>query len=162
MAVKPLKDLMAEADRILGQTKIASPLNISDEVSSLADTLSFATAIEEKFTPQDSLTAEFDPEFEKVAKAVNKASALAEWEVLSNTDRFEEAAMAQGYTEEQIGEALSKIAAAKVKKNLDALVALSVKPMQGENKNSLETKKVKSTGSDKHSLPLTHSLKGGL
>lgn len=157
--VKPLRDLIAEADRILGQTKTAASV-VSDEVSSLADTLAFATAIEEQFALPGTNQAMHDPEFEKVAKAINKIAAKIEWEVLKKADQFEEAALANGYTEAQVEEALSKIAAAKIKSHLSTMVAMGQNPNVTMDANSLHTKKVKAVGEEKRSLPISRSFKG--
>lgn len=155
--VKPLKDLLAEADRILGQTKEASAA-VSDEVSSLADTLLFANTLEEQFV-QEEISAQTDEEFEKVAKAVNKIAAEIEWDVLTKADQFEEAALAQGYTQEQVAEAMSKIAASKIKQHLDSM-ASGAGSLHGKDDNSLETKKVKSLPSEKNTRSAVQALRG--
>ena len=154
--VKPLKDLIAEADKFLGQTKTAAPV-ISDEVSSLADTLAFATALEDQFVQPEQES--YDQDFEKVAKALNKAAAEIEWDVLSKAEQFEKTALARGYSETQVEEALSKIAAAKIKKNLPELVAMGYGPSHADQ-NSLENKKVKNVGEEKRTLPATQGLGG--
>lgn len=156
--VKPLKDLIAEADRFLGQTKTAAPA-ASDEVSLMADTLSFATQLEERIVGQVQ-TEPTNAEFEKVAKAINKLAARAELEVMAQTDQFRSAALNQGYTEEQVSEALSKIAAKKVKQNLSTLAALGSLPVGMVDENSLEKQPVKAAGEEKRRLPLTRSLGG--
>lgn len=126
--VKPLKDLIAEADKFLGQTKTAAPV-LSDEVSSLADTLAFATDIEEQFIQSEN--SGYSSEFEKTAKAINKIAAQVELEILTKTEQFEKAAKVKGYDEKQIGEALSKIAAAKVQKRLSELAEINVDSVFG-------------------------------
>jgi len=156
--VKPLKDLIAEADRILGQTKEAS-VSVTDEVSSLANTLSFATAIEDQFIQQKEASAEYNPEFEKAAKLINKVAAEIEWDILKKTEQFEKAASAKGYTGAQVEEALSKIAAAKIKKNLATLVSLGGVP-EAADTNSLVTKKVKNHAEEKRTSAFAKSFKG--
>jgi hypothetical protein len=131
--VKPLKDLLDEADRILGQTKTAGQ-SVTDEVSSLADTLAFASELEDQFvaveTPVETAP---DTDFEKVAKVINKVAATVELEVMAKTAQFREAAETQGYTEEQVTEALSKIAAKKIRKNLTEIAALGMIPLDEIN-----------------------------
>lgn len=156
--VKPLQALLEEADRILGQTKTAAPA-VADEVSSLADTLSFATQLEEQIVGG----AHAEPtniEFEKVAKVINKLAAQIELDVILKAEQFRTAAVAQGYTEEQVEEALSKVAAAKVKKNLSTLAAIGALPPGMVDENSLEKQPVKAAGGEKKRLPVTHGLGG--
>ena len=154
---KPLKDLIAEADRYLGQTKVAANAT-TDEVSSLADTLAFATQLEESL-----LSSTVNTEFEKVAKALNKISAAAEIEVILNTKQFSEAAIKSGYTEEQISEALDKVAAQKIHKNLGTLVAMGALAPSKEDLNSLHhLKKVVAVGEDKRVLPVVRALRGAV
>jgi hypothetical protein len=157
--LKPLKDLLEEADKFLGQTKVAAPA-VSDEVSSLANTLAFATAIDGQFSQPEETTADFNSDFEKVAVAINKIAAEIEWDVMSKAERFEEAALARGYTESQVNEVLSKVAAGKIHKHLATLAAIGQLPLPQDDQNSLETKKEKAVGEEKRTLPLTRSLKG--
>ena len=70
-------------------------------------------------------------EFEKTAKAINKIAAQVELEILTKTEQFEKAAKVKGYDEKQIGEALSKIAAAKVQKRLSELAEINVDSVFG-------------------------------
>lgn len=153
--MKPLKDLFVEADKYLGQTKIAA--HVSDEVSSLADTLAFATQLEAQF----EVPTATNEDLEKVAKTLNKIAASAEIEVMLQTEQFQTAARTYGYTEEQINEALDKVAAAKIHKNLGVLTAMGVLAPSKKDLNSLEhLKKVVSVGDGKRVLPLTRALRG--
>jgi len=155
---KPLKDLMAEADKFLGQTKTASA-PLSDEVSSLADTLSFASQIEQQFAGS-SVTVLANSEFEKVAKAINKVAARIELDVMFQSSQFEKAAMGQGYSREQVNEALSKIAAQKVHKHLSTLATIGGLAPGKEDLNSLKPVHEKAIGEEKRRMPATHSLGG--
>lgn len=157
--LKPLKDLIAEADRYLGQTKVAASA-VSDEVSSLADTLTFATQIEEQFAMDQTASSE---EFEKVAKALNKIAAAAEIEVMTQSAQFEKTALEHGYTSDQINEALTKVAAQKIHKNLANLTAIGMLSPSKEDLNSLTPKKkVKAIGEEKRVVPLTKALRGAM
>lgn len=156
--LKPLSELMDQASVFMGQTKTAAPA-YSDEVSSLADTLAFAKEIEQNFgEPAERPVA--DADFEKVAKEINIMAAQAELEVWGQAEQFREEALAKGYTNDQVSEALSKIAAQKIKKNLPELAALGFLTPGGENVNSLEKTHVKATPEEKKRLPVTHSLGG--
>lgn len=160
--MKPLKELLQQADSYLGTTKVASPVVVSDEVSSLANTLAFAERLEQQFTADtDYASVSADEELEKVAKQINKIAAQAEIEVLATSEAFREKALGEGYTEDQIDEALSKIAAQRIKKNLGALTAIGVLPVGFSDVNSLNSKQpVKAVGEEKRRLPLTHSARG--
>ena len=151
--VKPLKDLLQQADRFLGNTKVASA-GASDEVSSLANTLQFATEIEK------SLNLDGNNEADDAARAMNKIAAQAELEVLIQCDQFEKAALADGYTKEQVDEALQKIAAKKMHKNLGLLASVGGLAPGEKDLNSQHPVKVKEIGEEKRRLPAAHSLGG--
>lgn len=158
MAVKPLNDLLQQADKILGVTKVASASK-SDEVSSLADTLAFATGIESQYGLNGKDLGQ--QQFEKVAKAMNKIAAQEEIQTLMSIEAFTKTASDQGYTEEQIREALEKEAAKKVKKNLSTLIALSEMAPSGPDKNTLKKTFVHAVGNELERVPNTQGL-GGL
>jgi len=63
-------------------------------------------------------------DIEKIAEAVNVLDAAAEIESIKKLEAFREKAKSEGHAEEQIGEAIQKIAAANLKKSLPLLVAL--------------------------------------
>lgn len=157
MAVRPLNDLMKQADKILGNTKTASAVK-SDGVSSLADTLAFATGIENQYG-LNGMSAE-QRDFEKVAKAMNKVAAQAEIEALKSIEQFTKAASEQGYTPEQISEVLDKEAAKKIKKNLAVLVAMSDSAPAGVDKNTLNKIFVPELGGEKLRTPDTQGFGG--
>jgi len=156
--LKPLKDLIAEADKYLGVTKVAAP-SASDEVSSLADTLAFATQIEEQFQTPEVQTS---VEFEKVAKALNKIAASAELDAMVKSEQFENAALEHGYTNDQIKEALEKVAAKKLHKNLSNLTALGILSPGKNDLNARNSKKSEAVGEEKRVVPFTHAFRGAL
>ena len=145
--MKPLKELLQQADKFLGQTKTASAV-VSDEVSSLANSL------------QDASGVQAENEFEKTAKAMNKIAAQAELEVMVQCDQFEKAALADGYTKEQINEVLQKVAAKKLHKNLGLLAAVGGLAPGEADLNNMKTVKVKEIGEEKRRFPATQSLGG--
>ena len=153
---KPLKDLMLQADKYIGISKQASI--ISDEVSSLADTLKFASEIEQQFLPTSDHGR--NSEFEKVAKAIDKIAAQAELEVMIQSEQFEKAALSEGYTKEQVSEALSKVAAKKVHKHLGTLVSIGGLAPGIEDLNNLPKTKKEEVGEEKRRFAATHSLGG--
>ena len=154
---KPLKDLLAQADKFMDLHKQASAAP-SDEVSSLANTLQFASGLEEQFLPvtNDSV----DADFEKVARVINMVAAKAELEVMIQSEQFEKAALAEGYTSEQVVEALQKVAAKKVHKHLATLAAIGGLAPGKEDLNDLKTVKKPEVGEEKRRFAATQSLGG--
>jgi hypothetical protein len=133
MAVKPLKDLLKEADQFstsLSKSASAAPAG-SDDIASFAESLMGAESI----TPGDG-------GFEKVALAMNRAEALLQIETLQKIAAFEDHANKAGFSKEQVDEAVEKIAAKKLRDNLSVLMAVEGGVMPGPNKNSLVKKKV--------------------
>jgi len=153
---KPLRDLIMQADKYIGISKQASVM--SDEVSSLANTLQFASEIETGLGLSQNDNANL--EFEKVAKAINKIAAKAELEVMIQSEQFEKAAIAEGYTKEQVSEALSKVAAKKVHKHLGTLASLGGLAPGVEDLNNLPKAKKEEVGEEKRRFAATHSLGG--
>ena len=96
----PARDLFVE--------KMASALEETTESVQIEPTKS-----------QPSLT-----DIEKFAEAVNVLDAAAEIESIKKLEAFREKAVSEGHPEEQIGEAIHKIAAANLKKSMPLLVAL--------------------------------------
>lgn len=157
--VKPLKDLIAQADRYLGQTKTAAPARVSDEVSSLADTLAFAAQIEEGIAPRQEQPKFSEQDLQAIQ--MNKIAAKIELDAIARAAHFESAALSSGYTEEQVQEALSKVAAKKLHKHLGTLAAISGLQVGEKDKNSLQPdQRKKAVGGEKASVPLTRSLGG--
>jgi hypothetical protein len=153
---KPLKDLMLQADKFMGMPKQAAA--VSDEVSSLADTLKFASEIEQSFS--DTSASVDNAEFEKVAKAINKIAAQAELDVMIQSEQFEKAALAEGYTTEQVSEALNKLAAKKVHKHLGTILAIGGLAPDKADLNNIKPVKKEEIGEEKRRFAATHSLGG--
>jgi hypothetical protein len=160
MAIKPLDQLLKEADRFLvpdeGISKSASAAAYAnDGVVDLAEKLLSAGALE-------SVAADKQEEFEKVAEALNRAEARVEIDMLKKIAAFETKAQSQGYSQEQVNEAVNKIASQHLKKSLPILVGLEASGVsKGEGKNSLEKKKVpaESIGQTSRQVDLTRSLR---
>lgn len=133
MAVKPLKDLLKEADQFsTSLTKSASAAPVGpDEIATFADSLMGAESV----TPGDR-------GFEKVALAMNRAEALLQIETLQKIASFEDRATKAGFSKEQVDEAVEKIAAKKMRDNLATLIAVEGGIIPGRDKNSLVKKKV--------------------
>ncbi len=158
MAVRPLKDLLKEAeefDQSPGLNKKASSQAgaASDSVSSLAESLIGAESI--------SL---YDEGFEKTAKALNRAEALLQIQTLQKLAAFREKALKSGYTEEQVEEAMGKVAAQKIKRHLTVLMATDSIGDLGKDVNQLEKNKVpaKEVGQAPNVKDLTSVLGRGL
>lgn len=133
MAVRPLKDLLKEADQFstsLSKSASAAPAG-PDEIASFADSLMGAESV----TPGDG-------GFEKVAMAMNRAEALLQIETLQKIATFEDQASKAGFSKEQVDEAVEKIAAKKMRDNLGTLMAVEGGIIPGGDKNSLVKKKV--------------------
>lgn len=153
MAVKPLKELLKEADtfsRSLGLNKVASSQAAPDEISRLAEELLGANDL-----------AVHDDGLEKTAMALNRAEALLQIQTLRKLATFRERALKDGHTEEQVNEAVEKIAAKKLHENLAILTAVDgIAIPVGKDKNSLEKKKVpaREVGQAPLEVNLTRSL----
>lgn len=133
MAVKPLKDLLKEADQFsssLNKTASAAPAG-PDEIAAFAQSLMDVESVKQG-----------DGGFEKVALAMNRAEALLQIETLQKIAEFEAQANKAGFTKEQIDEAVEKIAAKKMRDNLATLIAVDGGIIPGRDKNSLVKKKV--------------------
>jgi hypothetical protein len=156
MAVKPLKDLLKEADsfcRGLGITKSASPqAAVTDGVSDLVSDLLGA----------ESVVAD-DGGFEKAAMSLNRAEALLQIQTLQKLATFKERALEDGHSEQQVNEAIDKIAAKKIRENLVTLTAIDGLSDPSKDKNTLIKKKVpaQEIGQAPRDLELTRSLGHG-
>lgn len=132
MTVKPLAELMAQADRFINGgsvTKVASPAAVSTDLGNFAEQLISAGAVE---TEYDS---------EKVAVALNKAAASVEIESLKKIEQFEDLAIKSGFTKEQVNEALEKVSAAHTHRTLKLLVS-DAATVGGLDVNTLKKKPV--------------------
>ena len=150
--VKPLRELLKEADefsRVIGLSKTASPAPEvkPDEVLKLAQGLIDADGVDQS-----------GESFEKMAMALNRAEALLQIQTLQKLAQFRTKALEAGYTEDQVKEAVDKIAAKKVHENLATFVAVEGASMPGEDKNSLKKKKVPAHEIGQVSKDLTKSL----
>jgi hypothetical protein len=151
MAVRPLKDLLKDADKFsstLNKSASAAPAG-PDELFSFAEALMDASSI-----------GGVDKGFEKMALAVNRAEAILQIETFQKIAQFEEHARKAGFSEAQISEAVEKIAAKKVRDNLSVLMAVDGGIIPGADKNSLVKKKVPAgeVGQAPNDKNLTQSL----
>jgi hypothetical protein len=123
--IRSLKDLLIEADKFMapseGVTKEASFRDgLSSEITSLVEScLSASEVISEGAVKTASSTVDY--EYEKLAMAVNRIHAYAQAAELAKSDQFAAQALSEGYSEYQVEEALSKIAAKSLKNILPIL-----------------------------------------
>jgi hypothetical protein len=131
--IRPLKDLLLEADKFLSNdsslSKTAGPVEgYSSEITSLVDSCLSASEViltgAVRAAPKESFS-----DYEKLAMAVNRVHAHAFAEELQKTAQFAERAESAGYVDYQIDEALSKVAAKKIKDMLPILVGLEATPL---------------------------------
>lgn len=155
---KPLPELLKQVDQILGIEKSAQAVQ-SDEVFALADVLASAEGLEKTAGSQETAVT---PEFEKIAIALNRVVAAKQIMEFSKLAAFSKRAREEGYSDEQIDEALQKIASSHLKKNLGFLGAISAAGMGSSDENSLEKRPVKasSLGEASRRLPLARSAGG--
>jgi hypothetical protein len=151
MGVRPLKDLLRDADKFstsLNKSASAEPAG-PDDIFSFAESLMGASSV-----------GGVDKGFEKMALAVNRAEAVLQIETFQKIAQFEEHARKAGFSEEQISEAVEKIAAKKVRDNLAVLMAVEGGIIPGADKNSLVKKKVPASevGQASQDKNLTQSL----
>lgn len=155
MTRKPLPELLKQIDSVLGIEKKASAV-VSDEVFALADVLSSAESI------QGSTNSPEFADFEKVAIALNRVVAANQIREMQKLSSFTKKAKAEGYSEEQVEEAIQKVASTHLKKNIGLLSAIGAAGLHTEDKNTLEKRPVKagSSGEASRRLPLTRSAGG--
>lgn len=135
MAIRSLQTLMDEADRLIASTrgdvvKVAAVAGL-DDVVGVAQALINAGAIESGNDSGVVKTASESSGFDKLALALNRSLAAVEIESMEKIAKFCGSAQNNGYTDQQITEAVQKIAAASVKKNLATLVALEASATVG-------------------------------
>lgn len=118
--VASLASLLKTADELIagGSEKIAAKQESS--IEKIAEALEAVSEPVEVRAPSQPETVDMD----KLAEAINVLDTAAEIEMFKRMETFEEKAKSEGYTEEQIGEAMSKVAAARLKKSLPVMVAL--------------------------------------
>lgn len=120
--IRPLSELLSRAEELIAhqpQTKLAS--GTSNEAEALSELLmSYSGGGIET-------TTESEVDLEKVAMAVNRLYLAAEIDTIHRIQEFEKRAATEGFAPEQIEEALSKVAAAKTRRNLAVLMGLGHK-----------------------------------
>lgn len=126
--VRPLSELLAEADSLIKTASPRLPIGEALELSSVL--LSATDSIE--------VIPDADTSLEKVAEALNRLHVASLLDEFQKVDNFEKKAAENGFSPEQIGEALSKVAAEKTLRNLPFLMGLA--PLPGDDKNKLPIK----------------------
>jgi len=132
--VKPLQELLDQADALCKGTALSKVASAQEsEVSALANLLVGAeTDVKVDYDPEAFKQTEID----KIAESLNRVQTASEIDVVLKLADFEKKAQAEGYTQEQINEAFSKIAAEKIAKNIPLLAAMGFVGFTGEDKNS--------------------------
>ena len=131
-----LKSLLDRADELIkgssavAATKEAQDVRPRDQVDDVAEVLVSATAPVAMPAGSEGWT-----EIEKTAMALNVLNAASEVDMIKRMEKFAAAARAEGYSDDQICEAMTKISAGKVAENLGTLVAMGVEGF-GKDKNS--------------------------
>lgn len=124
--LRPLKELLASADEMI-KVSSAGPRpseKLASEVDEMVSLLNSASGpIEARSV---AVIAAEEALIEKVAESMNRAHAAHELEIMHRFTQFEKKASESGFTSDQIEEAFSKIAAAKLKKNLPVLMGLGL------------------------------------
>lgn len=121
--VTPLATLLKDADEMIagGHSKTASaPLD--PFVEKLAAALEGAT----ESVQVDSAALMGTAELDKIAYAINVLDTAEEIETHKSLQSFEKKARSDGHSENDISEAMQKIAAVKLKKRMPLMVALSL------------------------------------
>ena len=143
MRVKSLQTLLDQADQFCKGPALSKTASAQEtEVSALASLLAGA---ETSVTINEDSVATKQSEIDKIAESLNRVQTASEIDVVLQLSDFEKKARAEGFSDEQIGEAMSKIAAEKIAKNIPLLVAMGFVPMGGEDKNKLPIKPNKDT-----------------
>jgi hypothetical protein len=119
---RTLKDLLAQADAFVKVSQASTSnevLTSQGDVEALANKLASASA--EIHVVNDN---ELDADFEKLAESFNRYQTVLELNELFKVAEFENKARQEGFNDAQIAEAINKIAAEKLAKNLPFLAAL--------------------------------------
>ena len=121
--VTPLATLLKTADEMIvgGHSKKASA-SLDPFVEKLAAALEGATESVQINSVELMSTAELD----KIAQAINVLDTAEEIETYKGLQTFEEKARGEGFSENDISEAMQKIAAVKLKNRMPLMVALSL------------------------------------
>ena len=137
---KPLKQLLDQADALIKSAQPTSAIKVAstqvDEVSALASLLAGA----DTSVTLNSDTTVCTDEMDKIAESINRLQAAAELEEILKLAVFEKKASDEGFTQDQIIEAISKIGAAKLKKNLPFLTTAGLFVGAEEDLNELPVK----------------------
>jgi len=110
-----------------------------DDIAGVAQALISAGAIE-SVTASEVVKTASEAGFEKLALALNRSLAAVEIESMEKIAKFCANAQSNGYSDQQIAEALQKLSAATVKKHLGTLVAVDAATAAGKDKNVLDKK----------------------
>lgn len=119
MAVKSLRSLLDQADTFIKKASGPATEPAETSVSALVSILTGADT-EVTLTPEEPLS------FEKSAEALNRLLASAEIEEFKKLAGFQKRAAAEGYTGEQIDEALMKLESEKIAKSLPLLATMGI------------------------------------
>lgn len=137
MRVKPLQTLLDQAAEFCKNTATGQVLEKTasaseSEASALAGLLAGAeTDITIQYDPEALKQAEID----KIAESLNRVQTASEIDTVLQLAQFEKRAREEGFTNEQINEAFSKIAAEKIAKNVPLLAAMGFVGFSGDDKN---------------------------
>lgn len=114
----------------------AAPHEKTASVSNVENLVALLSQASEEVLIPDAQGPSATVEIEKVALAYNRLQTASCLDAMMKVASFEEKAKAEGYTNEQIEEVLSKTSAKKTLENLPILVAISGGLTKTEDKNS--------------------------
>lgn len=122
--IRPLKELLEQADAMI-KTSSAKP-NTS-VVKTASDVSAVLSALENAPSAADTSPGDLDQDqIDKLAMASCRLQLAKEIEVGNRYAEFEKKAKAEGFSNQQIDEVLSKMAADKVHQHLPLLVAMGI------------------------------------
>lgn len=126
-AAKPLKQLLAQADELIKSASVHTGALRKEASAHDSEVLALADLLTGASTDAISEFSERDQEsIDKVAESLNRVQAAQEIEELLKLAQFKERAHGEGYSDDQIQEAFSKIAASKLAQSLPTLVSLGL------------------------------------
>lgn len=143
--VKSLKQLLDAADSLIKESSAPASLSkeASDEVSDVVNTILHSDTL---------LTEPTDSDLDRIVEAYNRSQAQSEIQEIEKLARFCELAEQNGYVDEQIQEAVVKIASSRMVKTVPALASLGFMSF-GEDVNKLPVQsKTKEREQDRKSL----------
>lgn len=146
-SVRPLKQLLEQADAFSKSASAAAPVaskptDAIDQLIALMDSADAPVEIE-KIAEGEQMS---EVQLEKAAEAFNRLQVAAALDNQARYALFEKKAQEAGYSDEQIEDALSKIAAEKVVKNLPMMLATMGMVNSHADKNMQDFKKPKGKG----------------